>query len=225
MLRHPWRRCWVTLQIQDLEWQWLQPHSNHPWVQHSPIFFSNMLSVLISCDVWSSWTWKLDECSSLVENGSTTKGLGVWQTVKSLWQGKGAFLCYNWNMTFSSTNNSSLKRLVPIFTSHVMGTTCQSNMYFFLLPLIQHLVLLRQSQFLYSTLLVEWYAFFLPLCTEARVPCFQVPALALYKVLCIDLHYPTSFDYHGGGGSSIMPLRGTTINFLKQMWCELYHPQ
>ena len=40
-----------------------------------------------------------------------------------------------------------------------VGTTCQFNTYFFLLPLTQRLLLSRQNQNLYSTLLVKRYSF------------------------------------------------------------------
>ena len=50
---------------------------------------------------------------------------------------------------------------------------------------------LGQNQNSYYTLLVEWYSFFNPLYVGARVPCLQVPTLALHKILvlaCIAQH-------------------------------------
>ena len=83
-----------------------------------------------------------------LEFGWASKFSGAWKSIQgilsvaileSLHWGEIASLCYNWNLEFLSANTSSLERLVPIFTDHVLGTTCQSNKYFFLLPLAQHL--------------------------------------------------------------------------------------
>ena len=118
-------------------------------------------------------------------------GMGRDTFVESLWQGGNAFLYCNWNPTFSSANTSSFNTLVPIFTSQVLGTIGQSNTYFFLLPLTQHLMLLGQNQNSCSTFLVERNYLFGPLFIGACVPCLPLPTLALqdvHEMSCIAQH-------------------------------------
>lgn len=45
-----------------------------------------------------------------------------------------------------SANTSCLEKLVPIFTSHMLGNTCHSSTYFLLLPFIQCLMLLGKTK-------------------------------------------------------------------------------
>ena len=117
-------------------------------------------------------------------------GIGSIAIVESLWWGERASLCCNWNLTSSSANTSCLERLVPIFTSHMLGTTGQSSTYF-LLPVTQRLMSSWQNQNSYSTLWVEPYSFFNPFYVQIGVPCLPIPTLALHKVLvlaCIAQH-------------------------------------
>ena len=101
----------------------------------------------------------------------SVRGIGSVAIVESLWRGQRTSLCCNWNPTSSSANTSCLERLVLIFTGHVLGTTSQSNTYFFLLPLIQRLMSSGQNQNSCFKFLVEGYSFFNPLYVGAGVPC------------------------------------------------------
>ena len=96
-------------------------------------------------------------------------------------RGENTSLCHNWNPTYSSANTSCLDRLTPIFTGHVLGTTCQSNTYFFSLPFTQLFMSSGQNQNLYSTLLMEQYFFNLSY-VGTGVPCLLVPTFVLHKV-------------------------------------------
>ena len=111
------------------------------------------------------------------------RGMGSVAIVESLWRGDNASLCCSWNPTSSSVKTSSLDRLVPIFTGHVLGTIGQFNTYFFLLPLTQHLMSSGQNQNSYSTLLEKRNSFPNPLYVGADVSCFPIPTLTLHKVL------------------------------------------
>ena len=103
--------------------------------------------------------WRLDLLLGLVAHKIMTKGLEGMQLLKATMRWK-CLLCYNWNPRPSST--FSLYKVVPIFTSHMLGTIGQSYTYFLLLPFTQHLMSSRQNQNLYSNgiLLVEENSFF-----------------------------------------------------------------
>ena len=122
---------------------------------------------------WASGFGGIEKCE---------RGMGRVAIVESLRRGDNASLCCSWNPTSSSAKTSSLDRLVPIFTGHVLGTIGQSNTYFFLLPLTQRLMSSGQNQNSYSTLLGERNSFLSPLYVGAGVPCFPVPTLALHIV-------------------------------------------
>ena len=86
--------------------------------------------------------WRLDLLLGLVAHKIMTKGLEGMQLLKATMRWK-CLLCYNWNPRPSST--FSLYKVVPIFTSHMLGTIGQSYTYFLLLPFTQHLMSSRQK--------------------------------------------------------------------------------
>ena len=88
-----------------------------------------------------------------------------------------------------------IDKLVPIFTNQVIGTICQSNTYFFLLPLTQCLISSWQNKKWYSTLLMEYNSFMSALYVGASVPCFVNPDLGIAQSHCNGMHYPTSFGW------------------------------
>ena len=100
----------------------------------------------------------------------------------SLQWGNNTSLCCSWNPASSNTKISSLDRLVPIFTCHVLDTIGQSNTYFFLLPLTQRLISSWQNQHSYFTLLGERNSFMSPLHVRAGVSCLLVSTLTLHMI-------------------------------------------
>ena len=117
--------------------------------------------------------------------------------MENLWRGERVSLCCNWNPSSSRANNSCLERLVPIFAGHMLGTTCQSSTYSFVLPLTQRLMPSGQNQNLYFILLVERYSFFNPLYVGVGMPFLPFLTLALHKVpilACIAQHLLAKLD-------------------------------
>ena len=115
---------------------------------------------------------------------------GIVPIVESLQQSGNAFLCYNWNVAYSSANTFSLERLIIIFNGHTLGTIDKSITHSFLLSLTQYLMLSWQNQTPRSTLLVKGN-FFVSLSVEAEVPCLPTPTLTYHNfhvMACIAQH-------------------------------------
>ena len=122
----PWRRCWLALRIMDMEWQLFQPHNNHPWARSSPICFYDLPSMLLDCGALTCKTWKLGGHLDLVAHGNPSERLGASQLSKAYGEERENLPLLQLELASSSAHTSYLERLVPIFTSHMLGTTCQS---------------------------------------------------------------------------------------------------
>ena len=60
------------------------------------------------------------------------QGMGIVAIVRSLRRGDNASFYCSWNPTSSNAKTSSLNKLDPIFTGHVLGTIGKSNTHIFL---------------------------------------------------------------------------------------------
>lgn len=179
----------VVLLINDVD------DYSKPWVLHGrysnyivPVHeFSAILLVLVLCNgccciLTHCLRVDVGRASSFDNMQKCGQGMGSVVIADNLRYGENASL---WNMESLSVNTSFIKRFVPIFISHVLGTIGRSNAYSFLLPLTQCLMLLGQNQNSCYTLLVKQDVFFLPLYVGVGIPYLLVLTLALHGVFVL----------------------------------------
>ena len=136
------------------------------------------------------------------------QAIGSVVIVESLRQGERNYLYCNWNQTSLSANTSCFKRLVPIFTGHVLGTTCQSNTYFFAIIYTTFDVVKEKSKL---ALHIVGGAFFNPLYVGTKLPWFVDPTLALQKapiLACMAQHHLVEL----GGNLAMCQWEGQSIS-------------
>ena len=76
----------------------------------------------------------------LVAHGNPSKGWGTSQLSKDNSKEREAPSTTIGTQRLQVPIPPALRDLVPIFTCHMLGTTCQSSTYFFFLPLTQRLM-------------------------------------------------------------------------------------
>ena len=140
----PWSWWWLALHIMNMECQLFQPHNNCSWAWHSPNCFYDLPLVLLGCNALTFQIWKLGGHPGLVTNGKLSKGLEASQLSKAYAEEREHPFVAIGTMRLQVPILHALK-LVPIFTPHMLDTTCQSSTYFFLLPLRQRLMSLRKT--------------------------------------------------------------------------------
>ena len=91
-------------------------------------------------------------------------------------------------MTSSSANTSSLKRLVRIFTCHVLGTIGWFGTHSFYAPSHNPWCLSRQYQNSCSTLSMEWYTFLIFFVSWSQSAMFTIVCFRISQNPCINLH-------------------------------------
>lgn len=118
------------------------------------------------------WTWSKINYTCHVEIGEFV------QSIRTI------LVFIHWNSASSSANTSSLERLVPIFTSHVLETIGQSRTFFFVITHIPFDVIRAGPKLMFH--IVGGTKFLLqPFVSWAGVSCLPLPTFALHKVLVL----------------------------------------
>ena len=192
-----------------MEWQLLQPHNNRPWAQHSPICF--LCSAIGVARLWCTvfpylevgWT------SGFSGARKRMRGIGNAVIVESMRWGERTSM-YNYNPTSSSANTSCFEKLVPIFTSHVLDTTCQSNMFFFATNYTTFDVFRAKPKLILH--IIGRRIFLLQsLVRRSRGAMFSSPDFGVAKSPNIALHCSTSFGKVRWQSCNVPMGRGTII--------------
>jgi hypothetical protein len=212
----------VVLLINDVD------DYSKPWVLHGrysnyivPVHeFSAILLVLVLCNgccciLTHCLRVDVGRASSFDDMQKCGQGMGSVVIADNLRYGENASL---WNMESLSVNTSFIKRFVPIFISHVLGTTGRSNAYSFLLPLTQCLMLLGHNRNSCYTLLVKQDVFFLTFVCWSGNTIFVSLDFGIAWSVCISLHDPTSFGRVGCNLAMCHCEKGQSISSTNVVW-------
>ena len=137
------------------------------------------------------------------------QGIGSVMIVKNLQQGERTSLCYNWNPTSSSANTSCFEILVPIFTNHVLGTTCQYKTFFFLLSFYTTFDVIRVKPKLVLHIAGGTILLLQSLVRRSMGTIFSNLNFGVAKNPNIDLHGPNFFDRVGWQSCNVLMGKGT----------------